>query len=115
LVGDDALCAVIHVRGTGKPTAAHIHKAASGVAGPIVVTLPTPIFNSSNDCTQIDPALYDDIAASPSAYYVNVHTADLPGGAVRGQLARGNPGQVSVRSTTQHTVTTRAHNSHMRG
>jgi hypothetical protein len=115
LVGDDLLCAVIHVRGTGKPMAAHIHKAASGVAGPIVVTLPTPVFNSSNDCTQIDPALYDDIAASPSAYYVNVHTADLPGGAVRGQLARGNPGQVSVRSTTQHTVTTPAHNSHMRG
>jgi hypothetical protein len=115
LVGDDVLCATIHVRGTAKPTAAHVHKAAAGVAGPVVVALPTPIFNSAFDCTQIDPALYDDIAASPSAYYVNVHTADLPGGAVRGQLARGNPGQVSTSSTTQRPSTARTHTSHMRG
>jgi hypothetical protein len=28
-----------------------------------------------------------DVLAHPGDYYVNVHTADFPGGAVRGQLA----------------------------
>jgi hypothetical protein len=29
----------------------------------------------------------DAIAANPANYYVNVHNAPFPGGAVRGQLA----------------------------
>ena len=88
LVGDDLICATVHVRGTSKPTAAHIHHAADGVAGPIVVMLPTPIFNSSTGCMTIDSTLYDQIKASPSSFYVNVHTGDFPSGAVRGQLAQ---------------------------
>jgi hypothetical protein len=35
----------------------------------------------------VDAALYDEIASSPSSFYVNVHTSDHPNGAVRGQLA----------------------------
>ena len=57
-----------------------------GVAGPVVVTLPTPIFNSEIDCVDIDPAVYADIAANPSNFYVNVHTEAFPNGALRGQL-----------------------------
>ena len=88
LIGDDQICATIHVRGTSKPTAAHIHRGADGVAGPIVTTLLTPTFNSSGGCMDIDPALYDEIAASPASFYVDVDTGDFPTGAVRGQLAR---------------------------
>jgi hypothetical protein len=29
------------------------------------------------------------IIANPAGYYVNIHNADFPGGAVRGQLAKG--------------------------
>jgi hypothetical protein len=88
LIGDDEVCVTIHVRGTALPTAAHIHKAADGVAGPVVETLLTPTFNTSGTCMTIDSALYDELAASPGDFYVNVHTRDFPNGAVRGQLSR---------------------------
>jgi len=85
------LCAELHVRGVDQPIAAHIHHGASGVAGPVVVTLPTPTFNTSRDCMEIDPALYSDIVAHPDQYYVNVHTGKFPNGALRGQLASFAP------------------------
>jgi hypothetical protein len=91
LFGGKVLCAEIHVRGTDQPTAAHVHHGAPGVAGPIVVMLPTPTFNVARDCTDIDPALYADIAAHPADYYVNVHTGAFPQGAMRGQLATAAP------------------------
>jgi len=71
---------------------AHIHKGAAGVNGPIVVTLNTPDKNgTSTACADIDPALAKDILANPQGYYVNVHNADFPNGAARGQL-KGHTG-----------------------
>jgi len=34
----------------------------------------------------VDRRLLMDIIQHPQDYYVNVHTADFPGGAIRGQL-----------------------------
>jgi len=87
LFGDGLVCVRLTVRGISTPMAAHIHDGATGVAGPVVVTLPTPIFNTSSDCVEVDPALFADLAANPGDFYVNVHNADFPDGAVRGQLA----------------------------
>jgi hypothetical protein len=36
----------------------------------------------------LDRALLHEILTSPASFYVNVHTADFPPGAVRGQLDR---------------------------
>ena len=36
--------------------------------------------------TVTDPKIAADILANPAGFYVNLHTADFPGGAVRGQL-----------------------------
>ncbi len=33
-----------------------------------------------------DPAVLAQIEANPSGYYVNLHNARFPGGAIRGQL-----------------------------
>ena len=68
--------------------AAHIHEAPVGVPGDVVVTLGAPDASGvSTGCTAADRSLVKDIAKNPSEYYVNVHNADFPGGALRGQLS----------------------------
>jgi hypothetical protein len=67
-------------------TLAHIHKGVTGTNGPVVVPLTPPVDGSSAGCVKIDAALGTDIADHPGEYYVNVHTSDFPGGAIRGQL-----------------------------
>ena len=39
-------------------------------------------------CIAVDQAKLEPIVAKPEAYYVNIHTADFPAGAVRGQLGK---------------------------
>lgn len=69
---------------SGKAMAAHIHKGAAGVAGPVVVPLCGPCRNGQNG----RQAITEDLAAAleRGGYYVNVHTAKNAGGEVRGQL-----------------------------
>ncbi|HEY1125475.1 MAG TPA: CHRD domain-containing protein [Sphingobium sp.] len=81
------LCYQLATSGLGKATAAHVHKAAKGAAGPPVVTLDTPLGGASKACAKVDPALAKAIIAKPSDYYVNVHSEKFPAGAIRGQLA----------------------------
>ncbi len=68
-------------------TASHIHRAAPGSNGPIVV----PLNPNQDGCTSADPALINEIITHPERFYVNVHSVDFPGGEIRGQLS--NPGQ----------------------
>jgi hypothetical protein len=85
----DELCYGITVKNIAAPVAAHIHKGSPRVAGPIVVPLTHPTTGdpgASSGCTVLDPALAQAIRRNPAKYYVNVHTGDFPGGAVRGQL-----------------------------
>ena len=88
-INDDSnrICTDLEVRMISDVTAAHIHRGAAGVNGPVVVTLDPPDDNDSDDCDTADDALIDEIRHNPSAFYVNVHTADYPDGAIRGQIA----------------------------
>jgi hypothetical protein len=77
--------------GIGQPTMAHIHAGATGVAGPVVVPLftsPVPgnIFAVSGLIRGVNKSLVRTIRHAPRGYYVNVHTTEFPGGAIRGQL-----------------------------
>jgi hypothetical protein len=85
------VCATLTVQNIELPAAAaHIHQGAAGVNGPIVVNLPVPgADGTAEGCVTEAGAtseLLAAIAANPSGYYVNVHNAPFPAGAVRGQL-----------------------------
>ncbi len=75
------------VQNIGTPTAAHIHTGAAGTSGDVVVNL-NPSFNGGNATGTVsaDPAVIDQILANPAGFYVNVHNAEFPNGAIRGQL-----------------------------
>jgi hypothetical protein len=82
----NTICTDLEIRQINAVTAAHIHRGALGVNGPPVVTLDAPDDNDSDDCDEASDALVDEIRNNPGGFYVNVHTADYPNGAIRGQL-----------------------------
>ena len=82
------LCFDLGVGSLDRITAQHIHAGAAQVAGPPVITLPTPDGTHSEGCIDVDRALIGQIIANPGNYYVNVHTTAYPQGAIRSQLQR---------------------------
>ena len=87
--GKGEVCWVITVSNITLPaTASHIHQAAPGIRGPIVIALSAPdATGKSTGCTSgVSRALLQQILETPEAFYANVHTSDYPAGAVRGQL-----------------------------
>jgi CHRD domain len=78
------VCWTITVSDVAPIFAAHIHVAPSTAPGPIVV----PLNPFTGGCTSVDRQLALAIIEHPDAYYVNVHNAQFPAGALRGQLSR---------------------------
>ncbi len=65
-------------------TAAHIHSGAAGQSGPPKVTFAPP----AKGCVSADKGMIEDMMKNPANYYVNVHNAEFPNGALRGQLGK---------------------------
>ncbi len=86
--GQNEVCWHIQVEDITLPArAAHIHSGAAGVPGGVVVGLSAPDADGvAMGCTSADSDLIKGIRKNPGSYYVNVHNADYPGGALRGQL-----------------------------
>jgi hypothetical protein len=82
------LCYLLSVKRIGTAAAAHVHRGRSGVAGPVVVELEAPVPRASAECVQVAANLADALRERPGRFYVNVHNAAFPNGAVRGQLHR---------------------------
>jgi hypothetical protein len=81
-------CFTLSASGTDKPVAAHVHSGAAGADGPPVVTI--SVTGEGNDeCVAVEPDTLKAIVAAPENYYVNIHTAAFPKGALRGQLMKG--------------------------
>jgi hypothetical protein len=88
-IGQNQVCYDLMVEKIATATAAHIHKGGPDVAGPPVVPLKTPGADGKvKDCATADAAVVKDILQNPAMYYVNVHNAEFPPGAVRGQLSK---------------------------
>jgi len=87
------LCYVLLVDKIATAAAAHIHEGAAGSNGPVVVNLAAPADGNAADCLTegeagkfVGDQTVAEILANPGNYYVNVHNAEYPGGAIRGQL-----------------------------
>ncbi len=82
------VCYEIDLEGVEGTNASHIHEAPEGEVGDVVVDLAyTGDDSGADDCVDgVDEGVLEDILDNPSDYYVNVHTEQLPDGAVRGQL-----------------------------
>ena len=79
----------------GSGRQAHIHKGKAGENGPVVANIAWPQGGQAADCLDarlrpgqfpVGDAVVADILINPQDYYVNVHNAEYPAGAIRGQL-----------------------------
>lgn len=86
------ICVTIQVDNLAGATAAHIHRGAAGLNGPIVIALPPPNAPGGGNpgvsafCAAAAAATLTTIRNFPGSFYLNVHNAAFPGGAIRGQL-----------------------------
>jgi hypothetical protein len=76
------LCYALKADKIAAVTMAHIHSGAAGSNGPPVVT----IGMTDDNCMAVEPDVLRAITANPGNYYVNIHNAEFPAGAIRGQL-----------------------------
>lgn len=85
--GQGQVCYDITVKDIQTPTAAHIHAGAAGKSGGVKVTF-TAKDGAWKGCVNADKTLIKDLMDNPANYYVNVHNAEFPNGALRGQLGK---------------------------
>jgi hypothetical protein len=87
--GKGEICYHVMVKDIQLPAVStHIHFARKGTNGPIVVQISPPDASGmSMGCTDVPADLIKRIGQTPSNYYFNVHNAEFPGGALRGQVS----------------------------
>ena len=75
------------VRGIDPITAAHVHFGRAGTNGPPVFTLTKSNEGRWQGCKDGKEWTENRLQGNPAEFYVNVHTAAYPNGAIRGQLS----------------------------
>lgn len=88
------VCWDLSYSGIAAPSLANVRSGASGANGPIVVPfLPFSDLGatSATGCSAMSSTVAQQIIDNPAGYYVNVQNADFTGGAIRGQLSKGDP------------------------
>ncbi|MGW4030437.1 CHRD domain-containing protein [Streptomyces sp. NPDC004838] len=73
------------------PSLGHIHQGRAGQNGAVKVGLfgtamPDSVHSAAGQVALTDAKLAREIRTNPAGFYVNLHSAEFPGGAVRGQL-----------------------------
>lgn len=82
------VCVEMTVRGLAGPTAVHLHEAAAGEAGDVVLGLPAPTDEKRavDACVSAEPDVLERLQQAPAGFYVSVHSESFPDGALRAQL-----------------------------
>ncbi|OCC23029.1 hypothetical protein MB02_12650 [Croceicoccus estronivorus] len=81
------LCFTLTVKDIADVTGAHVHVGAAGSDGDVVTPL-NVTGEDGDECVALQHDVAKAIVADPSGYYVNVHNAEYPKGAIRGQLGK---------------------------
>lgn len=85
----DQVCwSIADVRNIAPATAAHIHVGARGVNGPPVFPLTKSNEGTWKGCSSGAEWTQNRIQGNPENFYVQLHNANYPNGAIRGQLTR---------------------------
>ncbi len=84
---------------TGPGTAAHIHIAARGTPGPVVVPLCAPCTSGATGTANINATVLEAIQNDRA--YVNVHTKTNPAGEIRGQVSSLASVKVAMRASQE--------------
>lgn len=85
------LCFDIAFERIEAPTAGHIHEGDEGVAGGVLITLFEDEAGATSPvagCVKAKRSLLKEIKRNPAHYYANLHNAEYPAGAIRGQLLK---------------------------
>ncbi|MEU9382320.1 CHRD domain-containing protein [Streptomyces sp. NPDC048279] len=90
-VKGDKVTVAVTWRGTGRPTDLHIHQGARGTNGGVRIGFGRLLKKAKGHTVTgsvkvADKTLLKRLTTDPGGFYANLHTADFPGGAVRGQL-----------------------------
>ncbi|WP_329389320.1 CHRD domain-containing protein [Streptomyces sp. NBC_01351] len=77
------------------PSLGHVHEGVAGQNGAVKVPLfgtamPSSVHSAAGQVAVTDAALAQRLRTDPAGFYVNLHSAEFPGGAVRGQLGALN-------------------------
>jgi CHRD domain len=96
---EEQVCFAVSFKDIGTPNRGHIHRGVAGVNDEIVVeffelvaTPSDPRHDELEDrsrlerCVPASPSILNAIATNPAGFYVNLHNARFPAGAIRGQL-----------------------------
>lgn len=90
--GSRKLCYLVETDDIALPTVIHIHRGAYGTTGPVFLTLKPRRNGESRGCASMSSDMIAEFKAQPAGFYVDVHNAEYPEGALRGQLEQVQSG-----------------------
>ncbi len=104
-VNADTVYYYLWVTDVAEPTASHIHTGSAGQNGGIAVDFEAAFSDAGSGSwvafgsVAADSATVASILENPTAFYFNVHNADHPAGAVRGQVLGGGGASSAMAGT----------------
>jgi hypothetical protein len=104
-VGAGTVTYYVWVTDISQPSMAHIHAAPAGQGGTVVVDFAAtftevgPNTYVATGTVAAEPGTTGALLDNPAGFYVNVHNADHPAGAVRGQVLGDGPSRRALAGT----------------